>query len=232
MRRATLALFVLAAVLTAASGSISGILKDPSGAVIQNARLTLVETGVHARYSTVSDPQGFYSFPVLPVGHYDLTIEAAGFKTQHKSNLAVDADAALRIDSTLRIGPQSETLTVTDNQAALQTQVDTVSTHLGEVISGGQIEEIPLNGRSYTDLLAIQPGVSPVTTLDAHFGDYGRSYGNINPSGDLDPGDVSIDGPARIFQRIYGERHRRSGAHERRNVRHPRTSIPSSSFAC
>ncbi len=194
MRRATLALFVLAAVLTAASGSISGILKDPSGAVIQNARLTLVETGVHARYSTVSDPQGFYSFPVLPVGHYDLTIEAAGFKTQHKSNLAVDADAALRIDSTLRIGPQSETLTVTDNQAALQTQVDTVSTHLGEVISGGQIEEIPLNGRSYTDLLAIQPGVSPVTTLTPTSVIMAGATGTINPSGDLDPGDVSIDG--------------------------------------
>ncbi len=194
MLRATWARLFLAAVLTAASGSISGILKDPSGAVIQNAKLTLIETGVHARYATVSDLQGFYSFPVLPVGHYDLTIEAVGFKTQHKSDLAVDTDAALRIDTTLQIGAQSETLTVTDSEAAIQTQVDTVSTHLGEVISGGQIEAIPLNGRSYTDLLAIQPGVTPVTTLTATSVIMAGVTGTINPSGDLDPGDVSIDG--------------------------------------
>ena len=106
----------------------------------------------------------------------------------------MDADAAVSVDALLEIGQQTETVTVTETEAALQTQVDTVATHLGEVISDGQIEAIPLNGRSYTDLLAIQPGVSPVTTLTPTSVIMAGVTGTINPSGDLNPGDVSIDG--------------------------------------
>lgn len=193
---AAVALVVLAARMAGAlaGGSISGILKDPSGAVIPGARLTAINTALKTEFTAASDSQGFYSFPALPVGHYDLTIEVAGFKTQQKTNLAVDADAALRIDAVLQIGPQTETVTVTEAEAALQTQVDTVSTHLGETISDNQIEAIPLNGRSYTDLLAIQPGVSPITTLTPTSVIMAGVTGTINPSGDLNPGDVSIDG--------------------------------------
>jgi hypothetical protein len=69
-----------------------------------------------------------------------------------------------------------------------------VATHLGDVVSSRQIEAVPLNGRSYTDLLAIQPGVSPVTTLTPTSVIMAGVTGTINPSGDLNPGDVSIDG--------------------------------------
>jgi hypothetical protein len=189
---AGLVLFV--ARLVAAGGSISGVLKDPSGALIPAARLTLTNTTLKAAFKAASDAQGFYSFPALPVGRYDLTIAAAGFKTQQKTNLAVDADAALRIDAVLEIGEQNETVTVTETEAAIQTQVDTVATHLGEIISDGQMEAIPLNGRSYTDLLAIQPGVTPITTLTPTSVIMAGVTGTINPSGDLNPGDVSIDG--------------------------------------
>src|ERR1019366_8827871 len=70
----------------------------------------------------------------------------------------------------------------------------TVSTHLGEVIQTQQIEQLPLNGRSYTDLLAIQPGVSPTTTLTPTSVIMAGVIGTINPSGDLNPGNVSING--------------------------------------
>jgi hypothetical protein len=188
------ALVMLAARLAAADGSISGILKDPSDAVIPGAQLTLTNTALKAEFKVASDAQGFYSFPALPVGHYDLTIEATGFRTKQKKNLTVDADAALRIDVALQIGQETETVTVTDTEAGVQTQVDTVATHLGEIISDSQIEAIPLNGRSYTDLLAIQPGVAPVTTLTPTSVIMAGVTGTINPSGDLNPGDVSIDG--------------------------------------
>ena len=128
------------------------------------------------------------------MGHYDLTIEAIGFQTQQKTNLAVDTDAALRIDTVMEVGQRTETVTVTESEAAIQTQVDTVATHLGEVVSDKQIEALPLNGRSYTDLLAIQPGVTPVTTLTPTSVIMAGVTGTINPSGDLNPGDVSIDG--------------------------------------
>jgi Carboxypeptidase regulatory-like domain len=189
-----IALVIFAARLAGAGGSISGILKDPSGAVIPGARITLTNIALKTEFKIASDAQGFYSFPALPVGHYNLTIEATGFKTQQKTNLTVDADAALRIDAVLQIGQGAETVTVTETEAAVQTQVDTVATHLGEIISASQIEAIPLNGRSYTDLLAIQPGVPPITTLTPTSVIMAGVTGTINPSGDLNPGDISIDG--------------------------------------
>ena len=85
-------------------------------------------------------------------------------------------------------------MTVTATEASVQTQPDSVATHLGEVVSEAQIQAIPLNGRSYTDLLAIQPGVTPITTLTPTSVIMAGVTGTINPSGDANPGDVSIDG--------------------------------------
>jgi hypothetical protein len=88
----------------ATGGSISGTLLDPSGAAISGAALKLVNTGLQTTYQVTSDKQGFYSFPNLPVGRYELTISAAGFTTQRKTNLTVDTDSALRVDATLAVG--------------------------------------------------------------------------------------------------------------------------------
>ncbi len=177
-----------------AGGSLSGIIRDPSGASVPNAQLTLTNIEQHTVFKSVSDAQGFYSFPALSVGRYDLRIEAPGFKSQEKNNLTVDTDAALRADLVLEVGQRREVVTVTAAQGAIEVQPDRVATHLGEVVSSRQIEAIPLNGRSYTDLLAIQPGVSPVTTLTPTSVIMAGVTGTINPSGDLNPGDVSIEG--------------------------------------
>src|SRR5580700_6669050 len=177
-----------------AAGSVSGVIKDPSGAAIPGARLTLINTTLKTEFKAAADGQGFYSFPALPVGHYDLTVEAVRFQTEQKTNLTVDTDAALRVDTVMQVGQRSDAVTVTESVDSIQTQVDTVATHLGEVVSDKQIEALPLNGRSYTDLLAIQPGVTPVTTLTPTSVIMAGVTGTINPSGDLNPGDVSIDG--------------------------------------
>jgi hypothetical protein len=177
-----------------AGGSLSGVLKDPSGAIIQGGKVKVVNIALKAEYESTSDSRGFYSFPALPVGRYDLTIEVDGFQPQMKTNIAVDADAAVMLDATLEVGRQTEAVTIHAAEADVQTQVDTVATHLGEVVTDTQMQAIPLNGRSYTDLLAIQPGVSPVTTLTPTSVIMAGVTGTINPSGDADPGDVSIDG--------------------------------------
>jgi hypothetical protein len=177
-----------------AAGSVSGRIDDSSGGAISGAKLKLLNTTLRTEFKAASDAQGFYSFPALPVGHYDLTIEAAGFQTQKKTNLSVDTDAALRIDAVMEVGARSDAVTVTASEDEVQTQVETVATHLGEVVSERQIEALPLNGRSYTDLLAIQPGVTPVSTLTPTSVIMAGVTGTINPSGDLNPGDVSIDG--------------------------------------
>ncbi len=175
-------------------GSISGTVMDPSGAVIPGASLTLVNTTLGSEFHTTSDPHGFYSFPTLPVGHYNLTVEARGFQTQRRTNLAVDTESALTVNATLKVGEQSQTVTVAATEATTEAQVDTVATHLGELVTGAQMTALPLNGRSYTDLLSIQPGVIPVTTLQPNSVIMAGVTGTLDPSGDLDPGNLSIDG--------------------------------------
>ncbi len=179
-----------ASLWAAANGSISGTVLDPSGGVVPNATITAVNTALKSEFNTVSNGEGFYSFPTLPVGRYDLTIEAAGFKTQKKTNLAVDTDSALKVDVVLQLGQGSETVVVQSFEA----QVDTVATHLGEVVTGSQMTALPLNGRGFTDLLSIQPGVIPVSTLLPNSVIMAGVTGGLSPSGDLNPGNLSIDG--------------------------------------
>src|ERR1700685_276903 len=118
----------------AANGSLSGTLKDQSGAVVSGAAITFVNTAVKSEYKAISNGPGFYSFPTLPVGHYDLAIEATGFKTQKKTNLTIDADAALKLDVVLSVGQRSENITVVAEAATVEALVDAVATHLGELV--------------------------------------------------------------------------------------------------
>ncbi len=195
--RATAALAALLGCLSifaAAGGSLSGTITDASGGSVAHVQLRLVNTALKTEFKSITDARGVYSFPALPVGHYDLQAKAKGFGSQERTNITVDADAAVRIDLRLEVGQRSDSVTVTAADSTIETQVDTVATHLGEVVNEKQIEAIPLNGRSYTDLLAIQPGVSPVTTLTPASVIMAGVTGTINPSGDLNPGDVSIDG--------------------------------------
>ena len=175
-------------------GSISGSIKDPSGGAIPGASIALVNLDLTTEYKATTDEQGNYSFPSLPVGRYELTITATGFKALRRTGVVVDTDAAIKMDLVLQLGEQTETVTVAATEAATEVQVDTVATHLGEVVTDKQMTGLPLNGRSYTDLLPIQPGVVPVTTLQANSVIMAGVTGTIAPSGDLNPGNLSIDG--------------------------------------
>jgi len=175
----------------ATGGSISGVTTDPTGAMIAGATLKLVNTAQHTIYQAISDRLGFYSFPNLPVATYDLVATASGFAPQKKARLEVDTDSELRIDITLDMGTVTNTVTVSSASGA---QVESSATYLGEVVSAAQMTALPLNGRSYTDLLAIQPGVAPVSTLLPSSVIMAGVTGGIDPSGDLNPGNLSING--------------------------------------
>ena len=189
-----LGLFWVPATYAATSGSISGTVADQTGAVIPGCVLTLKNVSLATEYKATTDAQGHFSFPNVPVGQYDLTLEAKGFETQKKTDIVVDMDSAVQMDASMELAAQTQSVTVSSTVAAEQVQVETAATHLGEVVSDTQMTALPLNGRSYTDLLAIQPGVSPVTTLTATSVIMAGVTGTINPSGDLNPGDVSING--------------------------------------
>ncbi len=178
----------------AVGGSLSGTVKDPSGGAVPGAGVVLVNLDLTTEYKTTTDELGAYSFPSLPVGRYEVTVTAAGFKALRRTGLVIDTDAAVRTDLTLALGEQSDTVTVAATEAATEVQVDTIATHLGEVVTDKQMTSLPLNGRSYTDLLPIQPGVVPVTTLQTNSVIMAGVTGTISPSGDLNPGNLSIDG--------------------------------------
>ena len=98
-------------------------MKDPSGGVIPGVTVTPMNATWATSY-TATDGQGVYSFPNVPVGRYDLTIDARGFKTQKRTGIAVDINSRLQIDATLEVGEQSETVTVTADVGARRNDLD------------------------------------------------------------------------------------------------------------
>ncbi len=174
----------------ATTGSISGTLKDQTGSVIPGATVIVTNTAQGVQTKATTDAKGEYHFPSLPVGTYDLKTSAQGFKEQTRRGLAVDLDAALQIDLTLELEQKTEEVTVTDTDI----HVDTESTQVGEVVAAKQMTEVALNGRSYTDLLALQPGIVPMSTQQPDSVVMAGATVAINPSGTLNPGNQSISG--------------------------------------
>jgi hypothetical protein len=183
--------FVLFAVevWAGAAGSVSGTVKDTSGAVVPSAvvKATEIDTGVEQQVTT--NGRGFYSFPALLAGRYNISIQKAGFQPYRRNGIAIDAESSRLVDAILQVGGEAQAITVTEGAV----HAETSDTQMGEVISGAKMDAVPLNGRSYTDLLALQPGVVPATSLNANTQqDVGVSA--LSPSGDLSPGTISING--------------------------------------
>ena len=170
-------------------GRISGTVTDASGGVVAKVTVTATNSDTGLKQSVTTDDKGFYSFPDLPVGHYDLDIASADFRPYRRTGIVIDVNSAVTIDTALEVGERSDVVTVVENQL----HVETASTQMGEVITAAQMTAVPLNGRSFTDLLALQPGVAPVTTITSDtVQDVGASA--LSPSGDLNPGTISING--------------------------------------
>ena len=194
LRRAGSALIVLGFLFASTAwasvgGSISGTVKDSSSSVIPNASVTVREIRTGLIYRTQSDGKGYYTLPVLPVGHYELEVEASGFRRYERSEITLDTNAALTLDAVLAVGSIAETVSVSDNAL----HVETSSTQMGEVITSRQMTAVPLDGRSYTDLLSLQAGVAPGTSITSNtVQDVGATI--LDPSGTLNPGTISVNG--------------------------------------
>ncbi|MGD0009936.1 MAG: carboxypeptidase regulatory-like domain-containing protein [Terriglobia bacterium] len=170
-------LFGTLAAWASITGSISGAVTDPTGAVIPDVKVITLNTSTGIRQSVVTDSKGFYEFPALPIGTYELEVQKPGFRHFHQTGLVIDANSALLVDVKLILGETTQEV----NVSSAAVHVETSSTQMGEVIEGNKITAVPLNGRSYTDLLALQPGVSPYSNV-AVGGDRPTS-GDITNSG-------------------------------------------------
>jgi len=184
-----LSLCFLATAFAGVGGSISGTIQDPSGAAIPKASVTVINSSTGVRQSAITDSRGTYTFPVLPVGAYSLEVNQRGFKPYRRTGITLDANSALLLDVVLQVGERTDAITVNENAV----HVETSSSQMGEVITGTTMTEVPLNGRSYTDLLSLQSGVAPATSITSStVQDVGASA--FSPSGGLNPGTVSING--------------------------------------
>jgi hypothetical protein len=171
------------------TGTISGIVTDPTGGLVVGATVTATNTQTGVRAVVQTDRSGVYSFPDLAVGTYDLEVEQKGFKTFQQSRIVIDANSAIKIDVKLELGEISEKVTV-ESQAV---HVETQSTQMGEVINSQKMTAVPLNGRDFTNLLSLQPGVVPFQYANA-LQDSNLSDRTVGGSSALNGGNQSING--------------------------------------
>jgi Carboxypeptidase regulatory-like domain len=135
--------------------SIRGMVVDPSGAVIPDARLTATNVATGLSYDTTSGKDGLFAFLQLPIGDYKVRVEKTGFKTFTEARIHVDLDQIFNLRVAMEVGAVSDTVTVEANP----NQVETSSMELGTTVGGNQIVDLPLNGRNWTQLMQLQPGV-------------------------------------------------------------------------
>jgi carboxypeptidase family protein/TonB-dependent receptor-like protein len=164
------------------TGSISGIVTDSSGAVVPKADVTVIEVNTRAIYKATTDSLGAFSFLALSVGQYQLEVKVGGFKSYQQVGIALNANDALGFAVALQVGNVTEHVEVSANAV----HVETISTQSGDVIGGKKMESLPLNGRNYTDLLGLQPGVVPISASTIP--------GSGNIAATASTGNVSISG--------------------------------------
>ncbi|HXM43650.1 MAG TPA: TonB-dependent receptor [Bryobacteraceae bacterium] len=139
------------------TGAIAGAVKDSSGAVLQAAKVTIIETETAIAVSLLTNNDGFYSAPALHIGHYNVSVSAAGFATETRKGIELRVQDRLNIDFTLSPGQTNTIVTVEGGAPLLQTE----DTSMGAVVDDATMQNLPLNGRNYIQLATLGAGTSP-----------------------------------------------------------------------
>lgn len=154
---AALCLMGLPAAAQVTTGTILGSVSDPSGASVANATVTVTEVNRGTAVTRTTDETGSFTVPFLVPGLYKVTIEAAGFKRAEQANITLNVDQRARVDVILQVGNVSETVEVVASAPLLQAS----SAETGQVIEQRAVQELPLNGRNFAQLVYLAPGVTP-----------------------------------------------------------------------
>ncbi len=154
-------LCVLAAVpaLAQESGVILGVVKDPSGGTVPNAKVTVTNVDTSASRTVTTGDDGAYRVPALQPGHYSVKVEAQGFRTEIITGLTLNVAEELPSNVTVQVGTATQEVTVTGETPV----VNTTTSSLGNLINDTTISDMPLNGRNYADLTLLSPGVAQTT---------------------------------------------------------------------
>jgi Carboxypeptidase regulatory-like domain len=155
------------------NGRILGIVTDQTGGVVSGATVTVVDTARGITRTLTTDEAGEYNAPNLTPGTYTVLAEAKGFKKLERQNIVIEVGKEVRVDLTVQPGEQEQTVTVTE-AAPL---VETTNATLGGTINNADINDMPLNGRNYQNLMSLRPGV----VLQPGGGPWTQSTNNIRP---------------------------------------------------
>ena len=140
--------------------TLSGTVTDQSGAVIPNAQISIRNTATGTTRSVTADAAGFYAAPNLLPGTYEITATAPGFSTEVQTGITLTVGGQQLLNITMKVGKVAERVQVTGEVPA----VELASSSLGAVVNSTTVRELPLNGRSWTDLATLQPGVNAIQT--------------------------------------------------------------------
>ena len=151
------------------TGSITGIVTDPSGSVIPNVSVMVVNTETNVSTTVTSDSTGNYTAPLLPRGEYRVEVTAAGFKRFVREGIVLQVQQTARVDVQMTVGEVAESVSVTADAARLETE----SATLAKVVDNRAIVNLPLNTRNVYNLVFLTPGVT---------GTVGNSYGEMRYS--------------------------------------------------
>ncbi len=194
-------LMLCVAAMGQTNGAIRGIVNDPSGAVVPGVTVTATLTGQATPRTVKSDKDGAFDIPELPIGTYDVSAEAQGFKRFLTKDVVVTIGHVNFITVTLSVGGKNDTVTVEANVA----QVETTSTQLGAVMTDTSIRALPLSQRNTYQLLQLQPGVQSQVGADLFFGsdqpgvvsvNGGRGRSNNYMVNGGDGNDIFVNSPA------------------------------------
>jgi hypothetical protein len=165
-RTASLARITLAALLLAiaparlraqaGSGELTGEVRDPSGAVVAGARVSLTQNDTNLTFASATSNGGIYSFSALKPVLYELVVEATGFKRLVRQQIRVVTAELLRVDVDLQIGGAEESVTVTADASPLRSEMPTIA----QSVKTELIQALPLNGRNFVPLVGLTPGVA------------------------------------------------------------------------
>ena len=159
--------FAFTAVAQVQNGQFAGIVTDPSGAALPNAKLTVTNLGTNLAVTAVTNQSGAYTVAELPIGTYNVVVEAKGFRKTIRSSVPANAGVVTHLDFKMELGQATETVEVSGEAPAIQTEDSRLST----TVDSTQISNLPLNGRNVYDLMQQAPGavnVDGVLTENGH----------------------------------------------------------------
>lgn len=142
-----------------AFAEVNGTVTDPSAALIPDAHIVLRNIDTSVERSTMTGPAGTFSIPDLVPGNYAIRATKNGFATQEKTGIVLQVNQTVTLDFNLTVGSPRQTLTVTANLSV----VESTTSELGTVITTKPVNDLPLNGRNFTQLLTLTPGISPIS---------------------------------------------------------------------